>query len=228
MQPHTGKRKRAPPPPPPPPRSQKDTTNETATWNQILKNGQPPNPSGLGFPPQLMNQNHLSQQAAAFQPTNPNPAAVRSTPAAQQQRVATPVFPGRGRGRGRPRPRTPPFPFANCTVGLDPATLPSKPDPIAVAEIKRVICPEPPRRPDGTINLPEMVKMLETDGMGAHGGPPARRKQALDKQQYGQIDGAGAQTDLTKGQVAEDMSGADFDALFRNLAEFEMGGTSFD
>jgi hypothetical protein len=63
--------------------------------------------------------------------------------------------------------------------------------------------------------------------MGSFGGPSARKKQALDKQQYGQIDGAGAQADCDRAQVAEDMSGADFDALFRNLADSGLGGTSF-
>ncbi|KIW51838.1 hypothetical protein PV05_10523 [Exophiala xenobiotica] len=194
MQPHTGKRKRAPP------RSQGDTS-AAATWNQILKNGQPPKPSEL--PAQLMNQNR--PQAALFQPSDP--AAVRSIPA--QRRVATPVF------LGRPRPKTPPFPFAACTVGLDPARLPSEPDPIAVAEINRVI-PEPPRRANGKKNLAAMVKLLETDGMGSYDVPPARKKRELDKQHVQQTD-TGARQDQP--ELAEDMSGADFDALFQNLAD---------
>ena len=193
MQPQTRKRKRAPP------WSQGDTS-AAETLDQILKNGQPPKPSG--FPPQLMNQKR--PQAALFQPSNP---AARSIPA--QRRVATPVF------LGRPRPKTPPFPFAACTVGLDPARLPSEPDPIAVAEIKRVI-PEPPRRPNGKKNLAEMVRLLETNGMGSCDVPPARKKQCLDKQ-YGQQTDTGAQDD--QAQLAEDMSGADFDALFQSLTE---------
>ncbi len=193
MQPQTRKRKR------PPPQSQGDTS-AAETLDQILKNGQPPKPSG--FPSQLMNQNR--PQATLFQPSNPDARSI-----ATQRRVATPVFPG------RPRPKTPPFPFAACTVGLDPARLPSEPDPIAVAEIKRVI-PETPRRSNGKKNLAEMVRLLQTNGMLSYDVPPARKRRELDNK-HGQQTGTGAQDD--QAQVAEDMSGADFDALFQNLAE---------